>query len=157
KFQEFASTVDGNYTDVAAAIKLALASFPEGSGKRIVLLSDGNENMGNAEEQARLAKQNGVQIDVVPLGAGQRNENEVLVERVEAPPVAEQGARLPIRVLLRNHNPNPVVGELTLRQIVEGVARPVGDPRKVRLAPGLNTFKFDQPLGAKGESFTYEA
>ena len=62
--------VDANYTDIAAAIKLALASFPEGSGKRIVLLSDGNENLGNAEEQARLAKQNGVQIDVVPLAAG---------------------------------------------------------------------------------------
>jgi Mg-chelatase subunit ChlD/uncharacterized membrane protein len=158
KFQELASTVDGNYTDVAAAIKLALASFPEDSGKRIVLLSDGNENMGNAEEQARLAKQNGVQIDVVPLGAGQRNENEVLVERVEAPPIAEKGARLPIRVLLRNHNPNPVVGELTLRQIIEGVARPVGEPRKVRLAPGLSTFKFDQPIGNdKAESYTYEA
>ncbi len=159
KFQEFASTVDGNYTDVAAAIKLALASFPEGSGKRIVLLSDGNENMGNAEEQARIAKQNGVQIDVVPLGAGQRNENEVLVEHVEAPPIAEQGARLPIRVLLRNHNPNPVVGELTLRQLVEGVARPVGEPKKVRLAPGLSTFKFEQPRldPNKAESYTYEA
>ena len=69
-FHEVASTVDGNYTDIAAAIKLALASFPEGSGKRIVLLSDGNENLGNAEEQARIARQNGVQIDVVPLAAG---------------------------------------------------------------------------------------
>jgi len=158
KFQEFASTVDGNYTDIAAAIKLALASFPEGSGKRIVLLSDGNENMGNAEEQARIAKQNGVQIDVIPLGAGQRNENEVLVERVEAPPVAEQGARLPIRVLLRNYNPNPVIGELTVRQIVEGVGRPIEPPKKVRLAPGLTSFTFKQPLIAnKAESYTYEA
>jgi uncharacterized membrane protein len=157
KFLEIASTVDGNYTDIAAAIKLALASFPEGSGKRIVLLSDGNENLGNAEEQARIAKQNGVQIDVVPLGAGQRNENEVLVERVEAPPVAEQGARLPIRVLLRNHNPNPVVGELTVRQIAEGHEQLVEPPRNVRLAPGLTSFSFKQPLNANKESYTYQA
>jgi Mg-chelatase subunit ChlD len=157
KFQEFTSTVDGNYTDISAAIKLALASFPEGSGKRIVLLSDGNENLGNAEEQARIAKQNGVQIDVVPLGAGQRNENEVLVERVEAPPVAEQGARVPIRVLLRNHNPNPVIGELTVRQIIEGRSTPI-DKQKVRLAPGLTTVTFKQPLReSKDESYTYEA
>ena len=46
RFNEVASTVDGNYTDIGAAIKLALASFPEGSGKRIILLSDGNENLG---------------------------------------------------------------------------------------------------------------
>src|SRR5205085_8372433 len=96
-FDEVSSTIDNNYTDIGAAIKLALASFPEGSAKRIVLLSDGNENIGNAEEQAKIARQNGVQIDVVTLGAGVRNENEVLVERVEAPPIAEQGARLPIR------------------------------------------------------------
>ena len=159
KFQEFASTVDGNYTDIAAAIKLALASFPEGSGKRIVLLSDGNENMGNAEEQARLAKQNGVQIDVVPLGAGQRNENEVLVERVEAPPVAEKGAAPAHPRAAAQPQPQP------RRRRADAAAdrrgrrpRPSASRGKVRLAPGLSTFKFDQPLGAaKGESYTYEA
>src|SRR5262245_31966121 len=67
--------VDTTYTDIAAAIKLALASFPEGSAKRIVLVSDGNENLGNAAQQARLAQQNGVQIDTLPLAAGYRNEN----------------------------------------------------------------------------------
>jgi Mg-chelatase subunit ChlD/uncharacterized membrane protein len=150
--------IDGTATDIGAAIKLALATFPEKGAKRIVLISDGNENLGDAVAQARAAKEQGVEIDVVPLAAALGKENEVLVERVEAPPVAEQGARLPIRVLLRNHNPNPVVGELTLRQVAEGVARPVGAPRKVRLAPGLSTFEYDQPLGAaKGESYTYEA
>src|SRR5439155_8005768 len=99
--REIGSTIDNNYTDIGAAIKLALASFPEGTAKRIVLMSDGNENMGNAEEQAKLAKHNGVQIDVVPLAAGYRNENEVLVQSVEAPPKTEQGSRLPIRVLIR--------------------------------------------------------
>src|SRR5262249_27614592 len=72
---------DGNYTDIGAALKLALASFPEGTGKRIVLLSDGNENLGSAEEVARLAQTLGVQIDVVPLAAGQTTEDAGLVER----------------------------------------------------------------------------
>jgi hypothetical protein len=116
---ELPAAEDGNYTDIAAALKLALASFPEGTGKRIVLISDGNENLGNAEEQARLAKTLNVQIDVLPLAAGRRNVEEVLVERVDAPPVIEQGARVPIRVLVRSHNPNVVVGELTLRQITD--------------------------------------
>jgi hypothetical protein len=110
---------DGNYTDIGAALKLALASFPEGTARRIVLISDGNENLGNAEEQARLAQTLNVQIDVLPLAASQRNVNEVLVERVDAPPVVEQGARVPIRVLVRSYNPNIVVGRLTLRQITD--------------------------------------
>jgi uncharacterized membrane protein len=163
------SGVDATYTDVAAAIKLALASFPEGTAKRIVLVSDGNENLGNAMEQARIAKQNGVQIDVVPLASGYRNENEVLVERVEAPPTTEQGARLPIRVLVRSYNPRPVTGTLKLDQLSEGnaaVSVPVeagpgvkerGPPALVTLRPGLNAFSFKQSLEAVQRSYTYQA
>src|SRR4029077_17417706 len=111
---------DRDYTDIAAGLKLALASFPEDTGKRIVLISDGNENLGNAEEQARLAADLGVQIDTVPVAAGQRNENEVLVERVEAPPLTEQGSQVQIRILVRNFNKNYLVkARLLVRQITE--------------------------------------
>src|SRR5439155_13289722 len=163
------SGVDATYTDIAAAIKLALASFPEGTAKRIVLISDGNENLGNAVEQARIAHQNGVQIDAVPLATGYRNENEVLVERVEAPPMTEQGARLPIRVLVRSYNPRAVTGTLKLEQLSEGSAAvPVaveagpgvkerGPPAVVQLRPGLNAFSFKQTLEGVQKSYTYEA
>ena len=158
KFKDAASNIDGNYTDIAAAMKLALASFPEGSGKRVVLISDGNENLGNAEEQARIAKLNGVQIDVVPLATGYRNENEVLVQSVEAPPKTEQGSRLPIRVLLRSYNPRGVIGTLLLKQITDGETVPVApSPRRVRLKPGLNAFQFQQPLTNQSQSYTYQA
>jgi Mg-chelatase subunit ChlD len=151
------NTPDGNHTDIAAALKLALASFADDTGKRIVLVSDGNENMGNAEEQARLARTLGVQIDVLPLAAGQRNTDEILVERVDAPPVIEQGARVPIRVLIRSHSPQVVVGRLVLRQITEGEIRQVGDPLRVKLRLGLNSFAFSRPLTDEQRSYTYEA
>jgi hypothetical protein len=149
-----------------------MASFPEGTGKRIVLFSDGNENLGNAEEQANLAKQNGVQIDVVPLGEGYRVENEVLVQAVEAPPQTAKGARLPVHVLVRNANPSRVViGKLELLQNREGKERPlhmVGrdeteeSPYTVRVQPGLNRFTFrDKAEGGKKTddelSYTYRA
>jgi uncharacterized membrane protein len=166
--EEVLAPVDENYTDIAAALKLAIASFPEGSGRRIVLLSDGNENLGIAEEQARVAAANGVQIDVVPLAAGYRNENEVLVQRVEAPAITEQGGRLPIRVLVRSYNPNVVTGELALRQLSEGETVPVtvepgqgvverGPPAIVQLRQGLNSFSFRQNLAGVQRSYTYSA
>ncbi len=148
---------DGSATDIAAALKLALASFPEGTGKRIVLISDGNENLGNAEEQGRLAGSLGVQIDVLPLATRQRNEDEVLVERVEAPPVIEQGTQLPLRVLVRSFNPHVVVGVLKVKQITESGARLVGQPVRVRLRLGLNPFAFTRPLTDEQRSYTYEA
>ncbi|MFL5339351.1 MAG: VWA domain-containing protein, partial [Gemmataceae bacterium] len=177
---ELAGNVDKYYTDIGAAVKLALASFPESTSKRIILLSDGNENLGNVEEQARLAKLNGVQIDVVMLAAGQRNESEVMVQAVEAPPLTEQGSRLPIRVLLRSYNPRLVRGTLQLRQkateqvvkdgksevVVTTTLVPVtpgpgveqsGLTSIVILRPGLNSFSFRQTLTGTKQSYTYEA
>jgi uncharacterized membrane protein len=158
KFVDAASSIDGYYTDIAASIKLALASFPEGSGKRIVLISDGNENLGNAEEQARIAKLNGAQIDVVPLAASYRNENEVLVQSVEAPTRIEQGSRLPIRVLVRSYNPRTVWGTLVVKQIADAESTPIpGSPMRVQVKPGLNAFSFQKPLGSQQQSYTIQA
>jgi uncharacterized membrane protein len=161
-YAETPGAVDPNYTDIAGALKLALASFPEGTGKRVVLLSDGNENLGNAVEQARLAEKNGLQIDVVPLAANYKNETEVLVQSVEAPPLTEQGSRFPIRVLLRSYNPNPVAGIVTLRRIVNGESQEVkpgleNPGGKVVLRPGLNSVIFPPPPERPVGSFTYIA
>ncbi len=162
------SRLDDTHTNIAAALKLALASFPEGTGKRIVLISDGNENLGSAEEQARIAQHNGVQIDVVPIAAGRRNQNEVLVERVEAPPFTEQGARLPIRIVLRSFHPQIVVGNLKLLKR-DLRTRKIGDQElpvfdselvlqtPVKLRPGLNAFFFQQPVTKEQDAYTYEA
>jgi hypothetical protein len=154
---ELPAATDGNYTDIAAALKLALASFADDTGKRIVLISDGNENLGNAEELARLAKTLGVEIDVLPLAAGQTNEDEVLIERVEAPPVIEQGARVPVRVLIRSHNPNLVVGRVILKQIIEGQKAPVVETKPWTLRRGLNVVTFTRKLTDEQRSYSYEA
>ncbi|MGL4424245.1 MAG: VWA domain-containing protein, partial [Gemmataceae bacterium] len=176
---QMAGPIDGQYTDIAAALKLALASFPEGHGKRVVLVSDGNQNLGNAEEQAALAKQNGVQIDTIALAPGYRNESEVLVQSVEAPRTTAAGQRLPVRVLVRNASPTRSVdGILEVVRIglddanlerIEQVAidsdspqvlLPLdpGKPARVRLNPGLNMFRFrDKPSIGGESSFSYRA
>ena len=73
------STVDAENTDLAAAMKLALATFPEDTARRIVILSDGNENRGNLLEQTLVAKSLGVQVDVLPIDYFY--DREVLVEK----------------------------------------------------------------------------
>lgn len=157
KFKETVFNVDGNYTDIGAALKLSLASFPEGTGKRVVLLSDGNENLGNAMEQARLAKRNGVEIDVIPLAAGRRVENEVLVQSIEAPAHIEQGSHLRIRVQIRSFNPNIVRGQLRVTRIAEGKAPAPIVEQRVDLQKGLNSFSFEPPGQQPQGSYSYVA
>ena len=54
-------------TDLSAALQLAQATFPEDAAKRIVIVTDGNENLGNASEVAGIMAQNGVSIYVIPV------------------------------------------------------------------------------------------
>ena len=62
------SIFDPEYTNIAAAMKLAQASFPEDAAKRIVIISDGNQNLGNAVEQAQaLASGRGHRRNARPL------------------------------------------------------------------------------------------
>ncbi len=93
------STIITDYTDLAAAIKLSLATFPEDTARRIVLISDGNENRGNVLEQASAAARLGVQIDVLPIEYVY--DKEVLVEKISIPPDVKKGETVNINVVIR--------------------------------------------------------
>ena len=77
------AVVDSQRSDIAGGIRLATAAFAETGQKRIVLMSDGNENIGSVLEQANVAKQNGVEIDTVTL-AGMAYGQTVLSRAVQA-------------------------------------------------------------------------
>jgi uncharacterized membrane protein len=59
------STVLGSNTNLADGIQTAISLFPADARRRIVILSDGRETLGNAEAKARLAEASGVEISYV--------------------------------------------------------------------------------------------
>jgi uncharacterized membrane protein len=66
-FTRFESAPDTNYTDLAAGLRLAAAILPTDTQRRIVLLSDGQQNIGDAQQEAQLLQQEGIRLDIVPL------------------------------------------------------------------------------------------
>ena len=58
--QKIQAVVGTERTDLAAAIRLGTAAFPETGQKRLVLLTDGNENIGDALAAVLAAKPLGV-------------------------------------------------------------------------------------------------
>src|SRR5207245_7249928 len=66
-FSQFQSTPDTNYTDLATGLQLAAAILPSDSERRIVLLTDGQQNIGDAVQEAQLLQQQGIRLDIVPL------------------------------------------------------------------------------------------
>lgn len=89
--------IDG--TNLAAALRLAIAVMPKDAANRIVLATDGNETVGNLLQAAETAKALKVPIDVLPLKY--KYTNEVLVDRLVAPAAAREGENLSLRVVLK--------------------------------------------------------
>ncbi|MBI1337474.1 MAG: VWA domain-containing protein [Phycisphaera sp.] len=94
-------------TDYASAIRLGMALFPADSGKRLVLVGDGNDTASEASvlAVAREARAAGIPIDVLPLEY--KVTHEVQVEAVYAPAEAREGQTVALRVVLRATDPTP--------------------------------------------------
>jgi Mg-chelatase subunit ChlD/uncharacterized membrane protein len=88
------SNVDPSSTDIAAAVRAGLAVLPPASARRIVLVSDGQENQEKADTAAALASAAGVQLMAVPLDSVRGPE--VLVRRLDAPTQLREGERFSV-------------------------------------------------------------
>ncbi|GAB4440717.1 MAG: VWA domain-containing protein [Chloroflexi bacterium OHK40] len=130
-------------TNIAEAIQLGLALFPADAEKRLVLLSDGGENEGQALEAARLAAARGVPIDVVDLVVAS-SDAEALVARLEAPTAVRDGQQATVRATVESS----VAQAATVRLIGDGG---VISEQRVQLQPGANELRF--PVEVSGTGF----
>jgi uncharacterized membrane protein len=149
------SSIDNENTDVGAAVKLALATFPEDTARRIVVISDGNENRGNLLEQAGAARSLSVQVDVVPVDYFY--DREVLVEKVSIPPDVKKGETVNINVVIRASEPTR--GTLQIFQKADNYRAPaVGNeqPQPIELQRGVNVFTLKQ-LITEPNFYTFSA
>ena len=121
------------HTDLAEAIRLGLALYPPGAARRMVILSDGLANAGDAEEAARLAASSGVQIVAVPVPSVQGAE--VLVTGVDAPTRLSEGQVFDLTVTIESS----VETNAVLRVIGGGQ---VLVEQTVALVEGINRYAF---------------
>lgn len=93
-----------DFTDLESALALARA-LPVGSGRRIVLVSDGAENTGRVSEQVAQAAIDGTPIDVLPLdGVG---ATDLRVEGVTAPASSWLGEPVTVLTSVANSAAGP--------------------------------------------------
>ncbi len=128
-------------TDVGAAVRLATAIAPAGAQQRLVLLSDGNDTAGAAQQAVLAAAAAGVHLDVA-LPSGDRY-GEVLIDGVEAPDGARVGETIDVSVRVRS----TVDTTATLRLLADGAT--VGT-RALALHPGSVTVPFSVTAAEAG-------
>ncbi len=149
--EQISEPIDADQTNLAAAMRMGLALFTDESTRRLVILSDGNENVGAALEEADQYGAAGVPIDVVPIRY--RHGDEVIFERISAPPTAKTEETINLQMVLRSQADHPVGGKILLYHNDHLVDLDSGTPGagySVVLDPGPNRLAVPVPLRAAG-------
>jgi Ca-activated chloride channel homolog len=142
KVVKTASTVSKHATDIGHALELAMAQFPAGGKKRVVLLNDGNETQGNAQETALVAQSLGIEVWSVPIRSMQR-PMDVQLDRVMAPARVDVSEPHEVRVVVSGQQAASAHLLLFCDQTLMG-------ERKVKLRPGKTAVVFPDTLEEPG-------
>ncbi len=155
------TTLDRNATDLAAAIRSAAGAMPPDYVPRIVLLTDGNQTIGDALQAAlgtasvakskagftNLTRPNSsnvsssskslIPVDTVPLKV--RDDAEVQVAAVEVPAQVREGEPFHVEVVINsNHDDEGLV------EVFRGAHKVLSETRKLK--SGENRFRFQQSI-----------
>ncbi len=147
-------------TNLESALKLAQASFSEDTAKRIVIVTDGNENIGNAQSVAPNLTTNGIGIDVIPVKMETRAE--VAIEKVTIPSDVRRGTPFEVRTVLNNDQEEgahartkTVRGRLRVTRLVGSHEELIGE-ETVELPPGKTVIGFKHSID-KPAMYTYRS
>jgi uncharacterized membrane protein len=128
-------------TDLAEAIRLGMALYPPGAARRMVILSDGLPNVGDAEAAARLAASSGIQIVAVPYQS--LTGTEVMVTNVDAPTRLSEGQTFDLNVTIESTSQTQAAIRVT------GVGQVLVE-QAISLTPGTNHYTFTLKAGQAG-------
>lgn len=145
--RQIQAVVGVDRTDIASAIRLGTAAFPETGQKRLVLMSDGNENVGDAISALAAARPLGVSLDVVPLGVSRGND--VSVKKLSAPSSVKKGQTFDVRIFAQADHAQTATVRLYRNETYLG-------EQKVEMNAGKNLFTFPQTLTQSG-FYQYDA
>ena len=131
----------GHGTNLESAVMDGAASLPAGMVPRLLLVSDGNENLGSVARGIWQAQQLGIPIDTVSLPG--RPKPGLILESVSLPGQVFSGERFPIEVTLESPKAARAAVEIT----AEG--KTIGSSQ-VNLVKGINHLRLQAMVNSVG-------
>ena len=141
-------TIDQSATDIEAAMDTAIRSFAPHHLKRLVLITDGNENSGHMTEMLSRLKAEKIHVYTVPLQA--RMNRDIWVENVMAPSQVTSEELFPVEVHV--YSQAETTGEVELRYGEKKLGT-----KTVQLIRGLNRVAFEASIKEDTGPVTLEA
>lgn len=135
-------------SDIGRALEVAMSSFRADAQRRIVLLTDGQENAGHARAAAAVARSIGVEISTVELQR-ETSASEVLVRAISVPSWVRVQEPFDLEVTM--HSATNTEAHL----VITRNAIPIGES-SVKLKSGLNVLSLAEQVSDPG-LYEYEA
>ena len=140
-FSGLMTDVDTQATNLEDAVNMAMAQMPEDSAKRIVLITDGNENEGSLNTTASAIIGSGIDFEIKKLE--ENVANEVYVANVSVPQEVGVGENFSIQVEVESNVACPATVKLYSGRTLKG-------QQKVNLQEGTNQFIFKDTQSDEG-------
>lgn len=146
-------------TNLAQALKLAQATFPEDSSRRVVIVSDGNENEGDAKSLMQVLEDAGIGVDVAPIVLQQRSEVEV--DKVTLPADTRIGQPFNVNVVINSLTQPNADSDGSVDGTVRvwrrhGKQEDLLSEQQVTLPPGKSVLQFRNEINEK-DFYEYQA
>jgi hypothetical protein len=135
----------GAGTDTQAAMQLAYGLYPDGYLPRMVIVSDGNQTVGDIAVEAYRARELGVKVSWRTFD--QDKTSEIRVVGLTAPDDLKVGQ--PYEVTAEVWSTEPQMATLTLQQ--DEFANPLEPSKRVELREGKNLVKFKSDAKRAGD------
>ncbi len=146
-FDGLQTYIDSSFTDMENALISAQSIMPWDHQKRVVLLTDGRENTGNAIQQVRQMRAKGYVVDVYPISSGFLNE--VQLQELKIPNSAHLNEQFEIAVNVKSSINTKAVLQLYSNRMLTA-------QKEVVLNKGENQFVFLDEA-SDGGMVTYRA
>ena len=132
---------EGMSTDIEGALQLALSTFPAQGARRILLISDGNENRGHALTEALRARERGIAVFTVP--AGGTAPLPVKVQSIASPQDVFSGERFTLSLQIDS------AGSIPARVWITSQGQEIGST-KADLRAGNNAVDLEARIAESG-------
>ncbi len=137
-FMSFGTEPDGTATDIESAVRNAAAMIPDSYSGRIVILTDGQETLGDIGKTGELLDTAGIELDSVIFESEEKND--VYVSSAEMPDKLYPGDKYSLVVnIYSNYETDAVV------RVRQGGEEKMAN--SVHLKPGNNTYLFTLVAG----------
>ncbi|MFF2888182.1 VWA domain-containing protein [Paenibacillus sp. NPDC057967] len=96
---DFRTSLNARHTDLSRGLQMG-ASLLGKDGGRIILLSDGEQNAGDALRQSRLLREAGIRVDTVYIASGQ--EQDAAIDELLVPLSIKQGETFSLQLAVQS-------------------------------------------------------